>query len=134
MTMRHATCWVLSSFVVLSVTGAASAQEEPAAADVGAARALGQEGVKLADGGNCPDAIDRLQRAEKLFHAPTTLERLGECQVQTGKLVDGTENLNKVVREVLATNAPQAFRDAQDRAKKTLADAKPKIAKLKIAV
>jgi hypothetical protein len=112
----------------------ALAQEEPNAADVSAARALGQEGVKLADAGSCPEAIDKLARAEKMFHAPTTLARLGECQVLTGKLVEGTENLNRVVRETLPATAPPAFVQAQDRAKKVLADAKPKIAKLKIAV
>jgi len=101
---------------------------------VSAARALGQEGVKLADAGNCEDAIDRLSRAEKIFHAPTTLARLGECQVKVGKIVAGTENLNRVVRETIGPSAPQAFRDAQDRAKVVLAEAKPRIAKLKVAV
>jgi hypothetical protein len=120
--------------LVLFTSSFAAAQEEPNAADVSAARALGQEGVKLADQGNCKDAIDKLSRSEKLFHAPTTLEKLGECQVSVGRLVDGTENLNRVIRESLPASAPQAFRDAQDRAKKILADAKPKIAKLKIAV
>lgn len=120
--------------VLLLVPVSAWAQEEPSSADVSAARALGQEGVKLADAGNCKEAIDRLARSEKLFHAPTTLERLGECQVQVGKIVEGSENLNKVVRETLAPNAPAAFAAAQERAKKVLAEAKPKIAKLKIAV
>lgn len=119
--------------VVLCATNAA-AQDEPNAADVSAARGLGQEGVKLADAGNCEEAIEKLTRAEKLFHAPTTLAKLGECQVKVGKIVIGTENLNRVSREALPANAPQAFRDAQDRAKQVLAEAKPKIAKLKIAV
>lgn len=112
----------------------AFADEEPTAADVAAARALGQEGVRLADNGNCPEAVEKLQRAERIFHAPTTLTRLGECQIQMGKLVDGTESLNKVVREQLAGNAPAAFAQAQERAKKLLAETKPRIARLKIAV
>jgi hypothetical protein len=115
-------------------SGVASADEEPSAADMASARALGQDGVKLAESGNCQEAIDKLQRAEKIFHAPTTLGRLGECQVQMGKIVEGTENLNKVVRESLAPGAPAAFVQAQERAKKVLDTAKPKIAKLKIAV
>jgi hypothetical protein len=131
-----------ASFIAVSIFFAASVcaqapdtvPKEPSAADLGAARALGQEGVKLADAGNCADAVERLQRAERIFHAPTTLARLGECQVQLGKLVEGTENLNRAVREVLPLTAPQAFREAQERAKKVIAEAKPKIAKLKIAV
>jgi hypothetical protein len=99
-----------------------------------AARALGQDGVKLADAGNCSEAIEKLARAEKIFHAPTTLGRLGECQVQIGKLVEGTENLNRLSRETLGPTAPQAFKDAQEHARKVLAEAKPRIAKLKIAV
>ncbi|MBX3231545.1 MAG: PEGA domain-containing protein [Labilithrix sp.] len=125
---------VVATAIITLCPLTAFAQEEPSSADVSAARALGQEGVKLADAGNCQDAIEKLARSEKLFHAPTTLARLGECQVQVGKLVEGTENLNKVVRETLAPNAPAAFAAAQERAKKVLAEAKPKIAKLKIAV
>lgn len=108
--------------------------DEPAAADVGAARVLGQEGMKLADAGNCVDAIDRLARAEKLYHAPTTQARLGECQIATGKIVEGTENLNRVIRETLPATAPPPFFAAQERAKVLYAEAKPKIAMLKIAV
>ena len=124
-----------ASFVALSAVAPASfAEDEPTPSDVAAARALGQDGVKLADAGSCSDAIDKLARAEKIFHAPTTLGRLGECQVLTGKIVEGTENLNRVVREALPAAAPAAFAAAQDRARKILADAKPKIAKLKIAI
>jgi hypothetical protein len=127
-------CSLVATFAALAVLESAAYADEPSAADVGAARSLGQEGVKLADAGNCQEAVDRLSRAEKLFHAPTTLGRLGECQIQIGKVVDGTENLNRVVREQLAPNAPPAFVQAQERAKKVLADSKGKIAKLKIAV
>lgn len=123
-------CTGLSLFAFASTAHA----EEPAAADVAAARALGQEGMKLADAGNCADAVDRLTRAEKMYHAPTTLARLGECQIATGKVVEGTENLNRVIREVLPANAPPPFFAAQERAKTLYAEAKPKIAMLKIAV
>lgn len=135
--MRKGLRFVLvgASFAALSAFAPASfAQEEPNASDVAAARSLGQEGVKLADAGSCPEAVDKLARAEKMFHAPTTLGRLGECQVLMGKLVEGTENLNRVVRESLPATAPAAFTAAQERAKKILAEAKPRIAKLKIAV
>lgn len=104
------------------------------AADIAAARELGVEGVKLADAGKCAEAIERLSRAEALHHAPTILGRLGECQVEVGKLVEGTENLQRVVREPLAPNAPPAFVAAVERAKKVLAAAQPKIAKLTIVV
>jgi hypothetical protein len=113
---------------------AAFAQEQPQAENVAAARALGLQGIKLADAGDCPGAIEKLSRAEALYHAPSILGRLGECQVNVGQVVVGTENLNRVVREELPANAPKAFRDAQTRAKGALAAALPKIARLTVKV
>jgi hypothetical protein len=110
----------------------ALAQES--AGDTAAARELGQQGMKLADTGNCAEAIDKLGRSEKMYHAPSVLAKLGECQIQLGKLVEGTENLNRVVRENLGPNAPAAFVTAQEHAKEVLAEAKPRISRLKIAI
>jgi hypothetical protein len=103
-------------------------------AEIAAARQLGTEGVHLADAGRCDQAIEKLARAEALYHAPTILGRLGECQVKQGKLVEGTENLQKVVREQLDPKAPTAFVKAKERAKKVLDAALPRIGKLKIVV
>jgi hypothetical protein len=116
------------------VTPLLFAQDQPSASDVALARSLGLEGVHLAEAGNCASAIDKFQRAEALYHAPTILVRLGECQVATGKVVVGTENLQRVVREQLPPKAPKAFTDAQVRAQKSLDAALPKVAKLKIHV
>jgi hypothetical protein len=60
--------------------------------------------------------------------------RLGECQIALGKIVVGTENLQRVVREPLPAKAPKAFTDAQTKARKLLDAALPKLAKLKIHV
>jgi len=68
--------------------------DEPSAADIASARgSVG--GVKLADAGNCKDR-DRqaLSRREALSRAET-LTRLGVCQIQIGKIVDGTESLQQ---------------------------------------
>lgn len=108
--------------------------DEDNPADVAAARKLGIEGVKLANSGKCSDAIDPLARAEKLHHAPTILGRLGECQVAVGKIVEGTENLQRVVREKLPAAAPAPFVAAKARAQKILDAAVPKIAHLTITV
>src|SRR5580658_9733307 len=126
---RLCTTWAVSGLVVSAM---AAAQEDQA--NVAAARELGIQGVRLADGGDCNGAMDRLVRAEQLHHAPTTAERLAECQIKLGKLVDGTEGLRRVIREVLPPSAPRAFFAAQERANALLAEARPKIAELKIAV
>jgi hypothetical protein len=102
--------------------------------DRASARVLGTEGVRLADAGDCTAAIPKFEAAEQLFHAPTTLERLGECQVKLGRLVAGTENLNRVVREMLPPNAPVPFVEAQKSAEQLLLAALPRIGKLRIHV
>ncbi|MGH7270305.1 MAG: hypothetical protein ACREJ3_07710, partial [Polyangiaceae bacterium] len=117
------------------LAGALNAQAQTASPeDLAEARVLGTEGIRLADTGNCSAAVVKLAAAEKLFHAPTTLDRLGECQIALGQLIAGTESLNRVVREVLAPGAPGAFVAAQARAQKALAVAVPRIGRLKIHV
>jgi hypothetical protein len=120
---------------LLSLSAASAALGQTASPeDIAAARALGTEGTRLADAGDCNGAIGKLDAAEKLYHAPTTLDRLGECQVSVGRIVAGTESLNRVVREPLAANAPPVFVAAQKRAQKALAAALPRIGSLKIHV
>jgi hypothetical protein len=102
--------------------------------DIAAARAMGTEGTRLADSGDCNGAIPKLEAAEKLYHAPTTLDRLGECQVSVGRIVAGTESLNRVVRESLPASAPPVFVAAQKRAQKALVAALPRIGNLKIHI
>jgi hypothetical protein len=112
----------------------AFAQEEPSSADTAAARGLAVEGLKLAEAGKCPEAIDKLARAEKLHHSAIVQGRLGECQIATGKLVDGTENLRKVLREPVPSNPSPALVKAREHAQTALDGAKPKIAFLMISV
>jgi hypothetical protein len=128
--------FVAIPFLLLLAPAAAHAQGAPqaSASDIALARSLASDGVQLANAGNCRAAIEKLERAEALYHAPTILGRLGECQVSVGKLVVGTENLQRVVREPLPPNAPPAFAAAQTRAKKVLDGAMPRISKLKIHV
>jgi hypothetical protein len=118
----------------LVVTLASTSNADEAAENTAAARTLGIQGVQLADAGKCPEAIEKLTRAESLHHAPTILGRIGECQVNVGEVVTGTETLNRVVREVLPASAPKVFFDAQARAQKVLTAAMPKIAHLVIRI
>jgi hypothetical protein len=112
----------------------ALAQEEPSSAETAAARGLAVDGLKLADSGKCAEAIDKLARAEKLHHSAIVQGRLGECQIMLGKLVDGTENLRKVLREPVPPNPSPALTKARERAQTALDGAKSKIAFLTISV
>jgi hypothetical protein len=123
----------IPALVVLSSVSPAVAQT-PSPEDIAAARGLGTEGTRLADAGDCNAAIAKLEAAEKLYHAPTTLDRLGECQISVGRIVAGTESLNRVVREPLSASAPPVFVAAQKRAQKALAAALPRIGNIKIHV
>src|ERR1039457_2485634 len=95
---------ILGTLVVGFSASWASAQDEPSAADTAAARELAIDGLKLADAGHCAQAIDKLTRAEKIRHSPIVLGRLGECQIEEGKIVDGTEDLHRVLHEPIPPN------------------------------
>jgi hypothetical protein len=110
------------------------AAAQAASADVSLARQLGNEGLALAERGDCAGAVEKLKRAEGLFHAPTTLTVLGECHLAVGKLVDGVEELTRVAREELPANAPPAFRKAQARARQKLEAARPRLPKIRLTV
>ena len=133
--MRTLTLRSFLCAVPLAVTALATS---PALADDAAntatARALGVEGVTLADAGKCREAAEKLERAEKLHHAPTTATRLAECEIELGRLVSGTERLQRVVREPLPPNAHPAFVAAAARAQKDLDLALPRIATLRLSV
>jgi hypothetical protein len=108
------------------------ADDDPSA--VAAARNVGVEGLRLAEQGNCKEAIPNLDRAEKLHHAPTTLAKLGECNVKEGRLVLGVEQLRRVARETLDPKAPPAFTAAKTRAQKIADETQPRIAQLHVSV
>jgi hypothetical protein len=125
-------CVGIFSAVAIGASARPASADE--AGDIAAARQLGVEGVVLADQGRCAEAIDKLDRSEKLHHAVSVLERLAECQVSLGKLVAGSENLRRVLRESLLPDAPAPFLVAQERAQRVLAETRPKIARLKVVV
>ncbi len=98
------------------------------------ARAAYLEGVKLQESGNCPEALPRLEAAQKLFDAPTHLLHIGQCQAATGKLVEAAETYQTLALKNLAKDAPDVFHHAQDEAKSELAKMKPRIPTLRIQI
>ncbi|MEY4548681.1 MAG: hypothetical protein RL685_4876 [Pseudomonadota bacterium] len=124
----------VSVLVACLLVGADAAAQDGDPAQIAAARSLALEGIKLADSGRCDEAIDKLARAEKLHHAPVVLGRLGECQVNVGRLVEGTENLRKVMREPLPPDPPAVVTRARERAASVFERSKNRIASLHIVV
>ena len=109
------------------LAGPAQAAE---ASDTAAARGLALEGITRAESGNCKEAIDLFERAERLVHAPTHLHHLGACQIEVGRLVEGTEILQRLAREVLPKTAPAPFVRAQEQGAALLAATLPRLGKL----
>jgi hypothetical protein len=130
--MKRLCALSLGGLVAVSVHGMAHADSNDD--QKAAARLLGTEGVKLAMGGDCAHAVDKLTRAEALLHAPTTAVWLGQCDIQLGRLVAGTEILNRVVRESLPEGSPKSWVDAKQRAQALFDSAEPRIATLTIHV
>lgn len=132
--MRLASRLLCAALSVSILAASAPSFADPTAEELAAARQLGTEGYELAEAGKCNEAIPKLQKAADLFPAPTIVGRLGECLVEIGKLVVGTEMLQKVVTQDLGAKPNPAFVDAQKRAQAVLDKARPKIAKLTIKV
>lgn len=132
--MRLASRLLCATLSVSILAASAPSFADPTAEELAAARQLGTEGYELAEAGKCTLAIPKLQKAADLFPAPTIVGRLGECFVEIGKLVLGTETLQKVVTQDLGTKPNPAFVEAQKRAQGVLDKARPKIAKLTIKV
>lgn len=108
--------------------------EGPSADEKAAARDLAISGMELKDKGDCSGALEKLERAERLYHAPSILTAIGECQIALGRLVEGTENLKRVSLEHIDPNGSKTFVDAQKRAKALLDATLPRIAKLTVEV
>jgi hypothetical protein len=108
--------------------------QDASAAETAAARSLAVDGLKLAQAGNCNDAIGKLERAEKLYHSAVVASRLGECYVSVGRLVEGTEILRKVLREPQPADPQPNLLKALERAQRALDAARPRIAGLTIKV
>ena len=103
-------------------------------ADRAAARLMAADGLKLAQDGDCASAIDKLTRVEEVAHSPVTAVALAQCEIKTGKLVAGTERLHALEGESLAPGAPRASVDAKNRIAGLLADAEPRLARLRVHV
>ncbi len=129
----RSTRWLAAAVALAASTLATSARAD-SDSDVALARELAVAGIIQADNGDCAGAVAKLERAAKLHPAPTILGRLGECHVLLGHVVVGSEILQRLLREELATDASPAFVKAKERARKVLDEALPKIARIKVHV
>jgi hypothetical protein len=133
--LRRSFPLLLLGAAVTTTAGIAKADpNNPSDSDKAAARPFAIEGLRLAQAGSCKEAAEQLEKAEALVHAPTTAVPLAQCEIQLGKIIAGTELLNRVLNETLPANAPPSWAEAKKQARTILDAAEPKVAKLRIHV
>jgi hypothetical protein len=127
--------------LLLAVPGAVTvlSWSTPAAAQVteserAAARQLFKEGDELQRVGKFTDALDKFQRAQQVFSAPTNVLRIAECEAALGHLVASAESYRALVRTPLPAGSPPAFQAAVDQARGELAQVEPRVPKLVVQV
>src|SRR5688572_27207371 len=122
---------VLTAFTLTaqSAIGWAQTDEERAGA-----RAAAQEGARAFEEGRFADAIDLFTRAQAPVKAPPHLLYMARAHEKLGQLVKAREAYNKITRDRIGDDAPQAFKDAQEAAKKELAALEPRIPYVTVVV
>jgi hypothetical protein len=98
------------------------------------ARTLATEGAQAFNEGRFKDAVDLFSKAESLVHAPPHLLFMARAHAKLGQFVKAREAYLKIIKEQLAPNAPQAFRDAQSAADEERKQVEPHIGKLRVLV
>lgn len=98
------------------------------------ARSLATEGAQAFNEGRFKEAVDLFTKAESLMHAPPHLLFAARAHAKLGQFVKAREAYMKIVKEQLAPNAPQAFRDAQTAAEEERKQVEPHIGRLTIKV
>jgi hypothetical protein len=95
---------------------------------------LATEGAQAFNEGRFKEAVDLFVKAESLMHAPPHLLFAARAHAKLGQFVKAREAYMKVVKEQLAPNAPQAFRDAQAAAEEERKQVEPHIGRLTVKV
>ena len=119
--------WVLAGIASSPVALAQVSDAERAAA-----RQLFKEGDDLQRAGKFADALDKFQRAQQVFSAPTNMLRIAECEAALGRLVEAAESYRALVRTPLPAGSPPAFQAAVGQAKGELSQVEPRVPRLLI--
>lgn len=123
--------WVLALCAAMSASVPGFAQEETQRA---AARVLAEQGIALRAEGKVAEALERFEKAQALYDAPTHLMLIAQCHVALGRLVEGSETYRKLARAELDPKAPKQFVAAREEAIRELASLLPRIPRLRVNV
>jgi hypothetical protein len=117
-----------------SLLGAAPALAQVSDTERAGARELFKEGDQLQRAGHFAEALDKFQRAQQVYGAPTNLLRIAECDAALGKLVASTETYREILRTPLPAGSPPAFQAAVEQAKAELSQVEPRMPKVTVQV
>ncbi len=112
-----------------SVTAHAFTDSERAAA-----RQIAQQGINAYAKGDLQSAVELLERAESIIHAPTHLLYIARAQAELGHFVEAREAYTKVINESLPSNASKAWFAAQKAATSEVITCKQKIGTLTVDI
>jgi hypothetical protein len=129
----HVAVPALAAFLALAAVARPS-EAQVTDAERASARELFKEGDQLQRAGHFAEALDKFQRAQQVFAAPTNVLRIAECDAALGKLVESAEAYREVLRTQLPANAPPAFQAAVDQAKAELSQVEPRVPRLVVQV
>lgn len=96
---------------IASLAPGARADESDASIRV-AARELAVAGAEAYDKQDYATALDRFQRAEALYRAPSIGVMVARCLARVGRLVEAVDKYEETRRTPLDPGAPEAFRSA----------------------
>lgn len=120
---------VLVTTLGISAAAPAFAQTDD---DRAGARVAATEGVKASSEKRWAEAADLFSRAESLVHSPVHLLYLARAQEKLGRLVKARENYNRILREKVGPDSPDAFRQAQASAQQEVGAVEARLAAVTI--
>ncbi|HYP86500.1 MAG TPA: hypothetical protein VEQ59_00065, partial [Polyangiaceae bacterium] len=122
----------LSFSLALSSPARAGRAEESDAATRMAARELAVSGADAFDKHDYATALDRFQRAESLFRAPSIAVMVARCLARVGRVVEAVDKYEETRRMPLDPNAPEAFQRAVADANAEVEAVKARVARLQV--
>ncbi len=129
-----AVCLGLFTPVLLSPLGASTEAFAQPKSVPDEARELARDGWAAQDAGKFAEALDKVTKAEALYHAPTHLLLMGNAQIGLGKLADALDTFERLSAEPLPAASPPAFKDAQDTGKKRMKELLARVPSLLVVV
>jgi hypothetical protein len=126
--------WPWAACAALLSAAAPAAAEGPVPDAQAAARARGEEGLRLFQAGKWDDAFSAFERADGIFHAPTLVVFMAGCRRNQGRLVEAKALYEKVVSEPLPRDPPEAFRKAQATARSEIESLRGRIPFVRVTV